>query len=484
MELDLECSICCSDFDKKNPSIRCPANDDCGLACRRCFFRFINEKLTPSCMFCNSEINDDFIKKNSNKKEYDEYKNTRVAIVLSREKSLLPQTQEKINLENEYRNKYMVANNLKLKLNRKRKEIYEFRLSNPDYSKKPTKKNPERKIVYDAYSKLLEEQKTIADIYWNAHFSLGRNNYPQESVVVTINCPTTTCRGFLSSAYKCGICETYFCPSCHVRKDERNSDNHVCNEDDKATILLLKKDTKPCPKCRTPISKIDGCDQIFCIVRTCQTAFSWKTGKIDNGPIHNPEFFRLMREMGIAIPRNPLDVIQDGREGCGNNIFDGRNYWNIRNRLLTYNVMDKEWVDLYRECLHVKLSIMTKLPSDLSDLRSEDLRVKYLKSEIDQEKWSTLLKRRMKKNQKNNEVYKMLYLFLESVNEFFWFFINQIKQNGVENGNDEGRRNEVISEFHSKISEIKVFINKEILVINKKYESTETFYLYGFSQKR
>ena len=485
MELDLECSICCSDFDKKNPCIRCPANDDCGLVCRQCFFRFINEKLTPSCMFCNSEINDDFIKKNSNKKEYDDYKNTRVSIVLSRERSLLPQTQEIINQENELRKKYLRVKNLKEKMVRKRIEINAFRESNPGFSKKPTKKNPERKIVYDAYCELLLDQKSICDIYHQANFALHRNNAPQE-VIVTINCPITDCRGFLSSAYKCGICETYFCPSCHIRKDERNDDNHVCNEDDKATILLLKKDTKPCPKCRTPISKIDGCDQMFCIVKNCQTAFSWKTGKIDSGPVHNPEFFRLMREMGITIQRNPLDVPNpdDDRGGCGNNIFQDRNYWNIRTRLLSYNVLDKEWAELYRDCLHIKLSIMTKLPADLSDLKSEDLRVKYLKSEIDQEKWFTLLKRRMKKNQKNNEVHKILYLFLESVNEFFWFFINQIKQNGIENENNEERRNEIISDFHSKISETKTFINKEILAINKKYDSHETFYLYSFPQKR
>ena len=922
MELELECSICCSDFEKKNPSIHCPANDDCGLVCRQCFFRFINEKLTPSCMFCNSEINDDFIKKNSNKKEYDEHKNTRVNIVLSRERSLLPQTQEIINQENELRKKYLRVKNLKEKMVRKRIEIDTFRKSNPGYSKKPTKKNPERKIVYDAYCQLLLDQQSIADIYHKANFALHRNNAPQE-VIVTINCPSTDCRGFLSSAYKCGICETYFCPSCHVRKDERNDDDHVCNENDKATILLLKKDTKPCPKCRTPISKIDGCfsentkiplydgsykmsqdikigdvligdngkprivkflssgedmmyeiiqnngenyivnskhklvlkltsekliywnekkqfwkinwfnrqtnqinskqfntdscskeeskkkaeefkkslifneeieisiddyhklndstkkslfgykskygvdyekndvvldpyifglwlgdgtisfpiiasndietqiyilgwceknncelihdggvkfrirgrfntngkkedrlaishgtssdickgcvtkkmdicntknenyeneniiskkkinpfseklremnifeqkyipkmyllnsrdvrlkilagiidsdghvskdqkgkrvviklsdkilfddvvylvrtlgfvvnisknerrnmkifdseikdykdqyvlnisgeflneiptlisrkkcvgtlsnkdylrtniivkklcknkyygweidgnhrfvlsdftvvrncDQMFCIVKNCQTAFSWKTGKIDKGPVHNPEFFRLMREMGITIQRNPLDVpnADDDRGGCGNNIFQDRNYWNIRTRLLTYNVLDKEWAELYRDCLHIKLSIMTKLPADLSDLKSEDLRVKYLKSEIDQEKWFTLLKRRMKKNQKNNEVHKILYLFLESVNEFFWFFINQIKQNGIENENNEERRNEIISDFHSKISETQAFINKEILAINKKYDSYETFYLYGFHLKR
>ena len=81
--------------------------------------------------------------KNSNKKEYDDYKNTRVSIVLSRERSLLPQTQEIINQENELRKKYLRVKNLKDKMFRKRIEIDAFRTSNPGYSKKPTKKNNE-----------------------------------------------------------------------------------------------------------------------------------------------------------------------------------------------------------------------------------------------------------------------------------------------------------------------------------------------------
>ena len=53
---------------------------------------------------------------------------------------------------------------------------------------------------------------------------------------------------------------------------------HKCNEDDINTAKLLKKDTKYCPKCNFGITKISGCDVMFCT--QCNTSFNWKTMEI------------------------------------------------------------------------------------------------------------------------------------------------------------------------------------------------------------
>jgi hypothetical protein len=74
------------------------------------------------------------------------------------------------------------------------------------------------------------------------------------------SCAAEGCRGFLSSQWKCGICELWTCPDCHELKGANRDDpDHKCDPNNIETAKLLNKDTKPCPKCQTKIFKIDGC---------------------------------------------------------------------------------------------------------------------------------------------------------------------------------------------------------------------------------
>lgn len=69
------------------------------------------------------------------------------------------------------------------------------------------------------------------------------------------HCPYPSCNGYLSTAWKCGLCEKYTCNLCH----EPKLDNHVCNEDSVKSVALIKVDSKPCPKCGVSIHKTEGC---------------------------------------------------------------------------------------------------------------------------------------------------------------------------------------------------------------------------------
>jgi hypothetical protein len=123
-------------------------------------------------------------------------------------------------------------------------------------------------------------------------------------------CPFQGCKGFLSTAYKCGLCEKYTCKDCLMVK---SGDDHVCVESDKLSAKSIREDTKPCPKCHERIFKIDGCDQMFCMARdeagrVCEAVWSWRTGEETPGVIvHNPHAFALQRERGY-VPRNAGDV--------------------------------------------------------------------------------------------------------------------------------------------------------------------------------
>jgi hypothetical protein len=105
-------------------------------------------------------------------------------------------------------------------------------------------------------------------------------------------CSRSGCNGFLSTMWKCRACGEYTCKDCHEPKDP----DHVCNPDTLKSVEQIKSDSKPCPKCTSPIFKIEGCDQMYCT--SCHTAFSWRTGRIELGRIHNPHYYEYQRQQG------------------------------------------------------------------------------------------------------------------------------------------------------------------------------------------
>ena len=70
-------------------------------------------------------------------------------------------------------------------------------------------------------------------------------------------CMRSGCNGFLSTAWKCGICEYYNCSSCLAIKEKDTE--HTCKKEDIETAELIKKDSKPCPNCGEFINKSSGC---------------------------------------------------------------------------------------------------------------------------------------------------------------------------------------------------------------------------------
>ena len=137
-------------------------------------------------------------------------------------------------------------------------------------------------------------------------------------------CPNTDCRGLIQrDTMKCGLCHLDACGRCHQNKDE----THVCNEDLVQTLLLINRETKPCPKCHVSIQKTEGCDQMYCVL--CKTLFSWETGLEDRtGNVHNPIAIEVMRNAGVLM-RAPGDV------PCGGLVTNEAwyNHWNKLNQL-------------------------------------------------------------------------------------------------------------------------------------------------------
>jgi hypothetical protein len=101
--------------------------------------------------------------------------------------------------------------------------------------------------------------KQITELHINRTRALNRKSNGNTRSAFVRACPDESCRGFLSTQWKCGICEKWTCPDCHIIKGYTRDADHTCNPDDVATAQLLAADTKPCPQCGTGIFKIDGC---------------------------------------------------------------------------------------------------------------------------------------------------------------------------------------------------------------------------------
>ena len=180
--------------------------------------------------------------------------------------------------------------------------------------------------ILDSLKMVAELEKTVASARHNIYALQNRQHRLREIAAGNIppteensvgdkkevrqftqKCPVEDCRGFLSSQWKCGTCQTYVCNECLVPKGKERDTAHTCNEDTKATAALIRKETKPCPKCGMGISKVDGCDQMWCI--SCQTPFSWSTGRLVFGVVHNPHYYQWLRtQNGGEAPRVAGDI--------------------------------------------------------------------------------------------------------------------------------------------------------------------------------
>jgi hypothetical protein len=281
-------------------------------------------------------------------------------------------------------------------------------------------------------------------------------------------CSDPECRGFLSTRWKCGMCQKNTCSECH----ELKADDHTCNPDTLATAKLLSMDTKACPKCQTNIFKIDGCDQMWCT--QCHTAFSWVTGAIET-KIHNPHYYAWKRLNG-GVDREPGDVV------CGNEMT---HYLaaTIRNSLTQFHPKagDNDNLHSYisavvRNCMHI---IHVMMPNILRKFRvygvennvtfadlTLGIRKGYLRKFITEEQFKAEVEKIDRNWSKATEIHQVFDLLHNTVKDILFRF----KQNVESTKNDELDLN-----ILEEIREIVVYANKCLNDIGRVYSSATVY---------
>lgn len=251
--------------------------------------------------------------------------------------------------------------------------------------------------------------------------ALQNSQVTQEKKKFVRRCTHDGCRGFLSTQWKCGLCEHWVCPDCfEVKGTEKNSE-HTCKPENVQSANLIKKDTKPCPSCGEMIMKIDGCDMMWCT--SCHTPFSWNNSSvIQTGYIHNPHYFQWIRDSGREVERNPNDVPHND---C-NNITPYRRYNRLCNRSFK-NIEDyKDEMDklqhIYQVFADIRYHQIDKYDEIINrDAHQETMKyaVNYIRGRITEEQWKLLLGKYEKKIEKIREIKAILEALYAAYNDIF-----------------------------------------------------------------
>jgi len=216
-----------------------------------------------------------------------------------------------------------------------------------------------------------------------------------------MKCADENCRGFLSSSYKCGTCDKWTCADCLVVIGFEKDAEHTCNPDTVETAKAIKADTHPCPKCGTRISKIDGCDQMYCVVEGCHTAFSWNTGHIVTGKIHNPHYYEWLKRNGGGIDRETGDI------PCGGLPNAQHMYGAIRPDDIPLEVKNMVF-NTHRGLTELIDYRLHDFPARRGALANKELNVDYLLNKITEDEWKRQLEIAETRFQRKKEIGQIL----------------------------------------------------------------------------
>ena len=363
-----------------------------------------------------------------------------------------------------------------------------------------------RKIVMDNYIEGADPNEILGTLIHTGQITEAkkrvRNNFIRA-------CSVENCRGFLNQQWRCGICNVYTCSKCNIPKtttvnatstpdtnmpplslnDEGVTFDHVCNPDDVATAELIATDTKPCPQCGTGIFKIDGCDQMWCI--ECKTAFSWITGKIATGNIHNPHYFEYQRRNGIYA-RNILDI------PC--NALRPEQYHGILHDLIRRARLNPVTMQLLPDGFKTKPDISSKaanystslnhyatelLPNYRTDAiqNNLELRVRYLTEQYSLKEFKTALSRESKQFNRKIEIGQVLQTVVFGMSDILSRLIEYLRDD-TDNINKIFEVEPIVKIF-SEIDALIEYTNECLKNICKQYKLTRiALFIRSFARRR
>lgn len=348
-----ECNICYSSFSSSlRKKVKC---NSCNYSsCAKCVRTFLFGLVGDAkCMNCNVEWTIPFMYESISKNFVMEFKKHHRNYLFQKQLYLLPILSEYVEYEKEIKKCRKIKKDFEIRLQscRKKESRMKKNIFNPLHNNE-TYETLKKDIKFLKESKVEEQNKIQMykidkDCIYNNFVMEGQMTFQEKKdrFVRHRPCVEENCKGFLNKDGNCPICDSKVCMKCNVLKMNHKDE---CNSDDVKTLKEIQKNTRSCPKCSVPIFKISGCDQMWCT--SCNTAFSWKTGLIITGPIHNPHYFEWLfqkeQKDDDTIEWNEID---DDIEQNNNILPSVRSIQNLK--LTQYDYV--EVLSHYRELQHL-----------------------------------------------------------------------------------------------------------------------------------
>jgi hypothetical protein len=451
----MKCAVCVEWFNvSTHARVKCPF-EACALeACTSCHERYLLD--TPEnahCMGCRRGWSREVLVANFTRRFVTKtYKTRREELLLEREKALLPATQPFVEVEKKRRRLTCEIADLKNDSMARDADVVTLMFSMIATDDEGRIEESRRAMNLRKHIRCNTEEIAHREFQLEVYERSLRSGEHKRRQFVRA-CPDGDCRGFLSTAWKCGLCDKWTCPECHEVKGLERDAEHVCNPDNVATARLLEKDTKPCPKCATMIFKILGCNQMWCT--QCHTAFCWRKGTIETGTIHNPHYYEMQRRTnGGVIPRTPGDI------PCG-----GMPTWHevhpcLRDSGTPGSGTATYLTNAHQSHAHIRFVIIPRYTVE-PILDNRKLRIKYMIGDIDEPVFKKQLQQKEKAHSKKREIVELLHTYQLVVAEVFQRMV--------------AARGTRADGYLAELVTMKDYMNDEMAKIGKRYSAQVPF---------
>lgn len=216
------------------------------------------------------------------------------------------------------------------------------------------------------------------------------------------------------------------------------------------------------------MSSVFNCSQIWCT--QCHTAFSWRTGQIETGQIHNPHFYEYQRRMnGGVAPRVAGDVMCGGLP----------NYYTLIQHLnavlgitrkpgdlseaekIARNMM-KGIETIHRMHGHIQHIELPRYDTQNNIITHRDLRIKYMLNHISENTFKSDLYKREKDYDKRTEIRMVLETYQNVIMENMIALQTKTKPQEV-------------YEIYDNMNTLRLYINECFEKISKRYNNVAPF---------